>query len=113
MDAIPYTTLRANLAGQMDRVCEDHAPLIVTRKASASGVMISLDDYEAREETSHLLPRPKGPARLPRDVPGARPPWRGVPGARRAVARAWPWAVRTTDAGRPRGAAIAPCRLSH
>jgi antitoxin YefM len=64
MDAIPYTTLRANLAGQMDRVCEDHAPLIVTRKASSSVVMISLDDYEALEETSYLLRSPKNARRL-------------------------------------------------
>lgn len=64
MDAIPYTTLRANLAKQMDRVCEDHAPVIVTRKASASVVMISLDDYEALEETSYLLRSPKGARRL-------------------------------------------------
>jgi antitoxin YefM len=64
MDAIPYTNLRANLAGQMDRVCEDHAPLIVTRKASASVVMISLDDYEALEETSYLLRSPRSARRL-------------------------------------------------
>ncbi|HEY5548426.1 MAG TPA: type II toxin-antitoxin system prevent-host-death family antitoxin [Coriobacteriia bacterium] len=64
MDAIPYTTLRANLAGQMDRVCEDHSPIIVTRKASASVVMISLDDYEALEETSYLLRSPKNARRL-------------------------------------------------
>jgi antitoxin YefM len=64
MDAIPYTTLRANLAGQMDRVCEDHAPIIVTRKTCASIVMISLDDYEALEETSYLLRSPKGARRL-------------------------------------------------
>lgn len=64
MDAIPYTTLRANLAEQMDRVCEDHAPLIVTRKACASVVMISLEDYEALEETSYLLRSPKSARRL-------------------------------------------------
>lgn len=64
MDAIPYTRLRANLAGEMDRVCEDHAPLIVTRKSSASVVMISLEDYEALEETSHLLRSPKSARRL-------------------------------------------------
>lgn len=64
MDAIPYTTLRANLAGQMDRVCDDHAPLIVTRKSSASVVMISLEDYEALEETSYLLRSPKSARRL-------------------------------------------------
>jgi antitoxin YefM len=64
MDSIPYTTLRANLAGQMDRVCEDHTPLIVTRKASASVVMMSLEDYEALEETSYLLRSPKSARRL-------------------------------------------------
>lgn len=64
MDAIPYTTLRAKLAAQMDRVCEDHAPIIVTRKASASVVMISLDDYEALEETSYLLRSPRNARRL-------------------------------------------------
>ena len=47
MDAIPYTRLRGNLAKEMDRVCDDHATIIVTRKSSRSVVMISLDDYEA------------------------------------------------------------------
>lgn len=64
MDAIPYTRLRSNLASEMDRVCADHAPIIVTRKASASVVMISLDDYEALEETTHLLRSPKSARRL-------------------------------------------------
>ncbi len=64
MDAIPYTTLRANLAKQMDRVCEDHAPIIVTRKASSSVVMISLDDYESLEETAYLLRSPANARRL-------------------------------------------------
>jgi antitoxin YefM len=64
MDAIPYTRLRANLASEMDRVCEDHTPLIVTRKASSSVVMISLDDYTALAETSYLLRSPKNARRL-------------------------------------------------
>ena len=64
MDAIPYTRLRSDLASQMDRVCEDHTPIIVTRKASASVVMISLDDYEALQETSYLLRSPKNARRL-------------------------------------------------
>lgn len=64
MDAIPYTTLRSNLAKEMDRVCADHAPIIVTRKASASVVMMSLEDYEALEETAHLLRSPKNARRL-------------------------------------------------
>lgn len=64
MDAIPYTTLRANLAAQMDRVCEDHAPLIVTRKKSGSVVMMSLEDYESLEETNYLLRSPRNARRL-------------------------------------------------
>ena len=64
MDAIPYSRLRSNLASEMDRVCADHAPIIVTRKASASVVMISLEDYEALEETAYLLRSPKNARRL-------------------------------------------------
>jgi len=64
MKAIPYTRLRANLASEMDRVCDDHAPIIVTRKTSSSVVMISLDDYEALEETSYLLRSPRNARRL-------------------------------------------------
>jgi hypothetical protein len=35
--------LRGNLAGEMDRGCADHAPIIVKRTASASVAMISLE----------------------------------------------------------------------
>jgi antitoxin YefM len=63
MDAISYTRLRSNLASEMDRVCEDHTPVIVTRKAT-SVVMISLDDYEALEETCYLLRGPRNARRL-------------------------------------------------
>ena len=64
MDAIPYSRLRSNLASEMDRVCADHAPIIVTRKANASVVMISLEDYEALEETAYLLRSPRNARRL-------------------------------------------------
>ena len=33
MDAISYTAARANLAKTMARVCNDHAPIIITRKS--------------------------------------------------------------------------------
>jgi antitoxin YefM len=32
MDAISYSTARANLTGTMEQICEDHAPVIITRK---------------------------------------------------------------------------------
>lgn len=64
MDAIAYSTARANLAGTMEQVCEDHAPIIITRKGAGSVIMISLDDYQALEETAYLLRSPKSARRL-------------------------------------------------
>jgi len=58
MDAISYTAARANLAKTMERVCDDHDPVIITRKREASVVMISLEDYQAMEETAYLLRSP-------------------------------------------------------
>jgi len=62
MDTITYTGFRANLAASMDKVCEDHAPLVVTRNEQ-SVVVMSLEDYNAMEETAYLLRSPKN-ARL-------------------------------------------------
>ncbi len=64
MDTITYTAVRAKLADTMDRVCEDHEPVIITRSKEQSVVMISLDDYKALEETSYLLRSPKNARRL-------------------------------------------------
>ncbi|WP_260294584.1 type II toxin-antitoxin system Phd/YefM family antitoxin [Sedimenticola hydrogenitrophicus] len=64
MDAISYSTARANLASTMERVCEDHSPVIITRKGAGSVVMISLDDYQSLEETAYLLRSPKNASRL-------------------------------------------------
>ena len=58
MDAISYTSARANLSRTMERVCNDHSPIIITRKSESPVVMISLDDYEAMEETAYLLRSP-------------------------------------------------------
>jgi antitoxin YefM len=64
MDAISYTSARANLAKTMDRVCDDHEPLIITRSGEPSVVMISLLDYKALEETAYLLRSPRNAKRL-------------------------------------------------
>jgi antitoxin YefM len=64
MDAITYTAARANLADTMDRVCEDHEAIIITRNSQQAVVMMSLDDFKALEETSYLLRSPKNARRL-------------------------------------------------
>ncbi len=64
MDAISYTAARSNLAKTMERVCEDRAPIIITRSKADSVVMLSLEDYQALQETSYLLRAPKNARRL-------------------------------------------------
>lgn len=64
MDAISYTSARANLAKTMEKVCNDHAPVIITRKSEYPVVMISLEDYQAMEETAYLLRSPANARRL-------------------------------------------------
>lgn len=64
MKAITYTTARANLAKTMDKICDDHEPVVITRKNERSVVMLSLEDYESLEETAYLLRSPKNMKRL-------------------------------------------------
>lgn len=64
MDAISYSSARANLASTMDRVCDDHQPLIITRNGQQSVVMLSLEDFTALEETAYLLRSPVNAKRL-------------------------------------------------
>ena len=64
MKVISYTSVRSNLAKTMERICDDHEPVVITRKNERSVVMLSLEDYEALEETAYLLRSPKNMRRL-------------------------------------------------
>jgi antitoxin YefM len=64
MDTMTYTSVRANLASVMDRVCNDHEALIITRNGEQSVVMLSLEDFKALEETAYLLRTPVNAKRL-------------------------------------------------
>ncbi|NCD34901.1 MAG: type II toxin-antitoxin system prevent-host-death family antitoxin [Spartobacteria bacterium] len=64
MKAITYTSARQNLANTMQNVCDDHDPVIITRNRDQAVVMMSLDDFEALEETAYLLRSPENAKRL-------------------------------------------------
>lgn len=64
MEAITYTAARENLATTMDRVCDNHDPVIITRKRDQAVVMMSLEDYESLQETAYLLRSPANARRL-------------------------------------------------
>ncbi len=64
MKALTYTAVRSNLAKTMKEVCDDHDPVIITRKQNDAVVMMSLEDYESLNETAYLLRSPKNTKRL-------------------------------------------------
>lgn len=64
MEAITYTEARNNLARTMDKVNDDHAPIIITRQSGQPVVMMSLEDFEAWQETDYLLRSPANARRL-------------------------------------------------
>jgi antitoxin YefM len=66
LDAMTYSAARAKLAGTMDRVCDNHAPIIITRNGNdeRSVVMLSLEDFQALEETAYLVRSPANVRRL-------------------------------------------------
>lgn len=64
MKSITYTAAREHLAETINRVCEDDAPVVITRNRDQSVVMISLAEYEALQETAYLLRSPENAQRL-------------------------------------------------
>ena len=64
MDVITYSEARANLKDVMDRVVSDRTQVVVTRQKSEAVVMMSLADWNAIEETMHLLSTRSNAARL-------------------------------------------------
>ncbi|MDR3510419.1 MAG: type II toxin-antitoxin system prevent-host-death family antitoxin [Caulobacteraceae bacterium] len=64
MDVLSYSDTRAKLKEVMDRVVDDRAPVIVTRKRGEAVVMVSLADWNAMEETAHLMSNPANAQRL-------------------------------------------------
>lgn len=68
MQAATYTQVRKNFAAVMDRVCDNHDPVIITRQNSRPVVMMSLEDYNAIEETLYLFKNPANAARLMRSL---------------------------------------------
>ena len=49
------TAARTNLAKTMEKVCNDHDPVFITRKGKPPVVMLSLEDYQSMEETAYLV----------------------------------------------------------
>jgi len=64
MDAISYSNFRTHLAGTLDKVNDNHKPVLITRQNGKPAVVMSLDDFQAYEETAYLMASPKNAERL-------------------------------------------------
>ncbi|MSP02264.1 MAG: type II toxin-antitoxin system prevent-host-death family antitoxin [Acetobacteraceae bacterium] len=71
MRTTSYSDLRRNLAAELDRVANDHTPVIITRdRGKPPAVLMSLEDFASFEETRFLLREPANAARLLEAVAG-------------------------------------------
>lgn len=68
MDAKSYSAVRKDLANTMEKVCDDHSPIIITRKNARAVVMMSLEDFNAIEETAYLLRSPANAEKLHQSI---------------------------------------------
>ncbi|KTT16884.1 MULTISPECIES: type II toxin-antitoxin system Phd/YefM family antitoxin [Pseudomonas] len=55
MNVLTFSQARAGLRQALDDVCRDHEPAIITRQRGDHVVIMSLEDYNAMEETLYLL----------------------------------------------------------
>ncbi|MBF0193887.1 MAG: type II toxin-antitoxin system prevent-host-death family antitoxin [Magnetococcales bacterium] len=62
--ATTYSSFRGALKSWFDQVCNNHEPLLVTRKTGEDIVILSYSDYSALEETAYLLRSPKNAQRI-------------------------------------------------
>lgn len=64
MNIMTYTDARNSLASAMDKVVNDRQATILTRAGHESVVMVAKSEWDAIQETLHLLSSPRNAARL-------------------------------------------------
>ncbi len=55
MKVVNYSDFRQNLAENLNRVNEDREIVVVSRTKGKTVVVMDLDDYNAQQETLHLM----------------------------------------------------------
>ena len=64
MDTMSYSSFRSHLASTLDKVNDDHKPVLITRQNGKPAIVMSLEDFKAYEETAYLMASPKNAERL-------------------------------------------------
>ena len=69
MRAKSISDFRKNIAADIDAAVDDHVPLIITRPGGKdAAVVMSLEDFNAWQETAYLLSSPANAEALRRSV---------------------------------------------
>jgi len=68
---LPYSYARQNLASVMEDACQNRTPVTITRRRGGAVVLMSLEEYNALDETAHLLRVPANAAHLRRGLKAA------------------------------------------
>jgi len=58
MEAVTYTHALNNLATMIDKVGNDHVPIIITKENQPPVIMVSLEDFNVWQETLYLTRSP-------------------------------------------------------
>lgn len=64
MDTMSYSAFRSHLASTLDKVNDDHKPIMITRQNGKPAVVMSVEDFKSYEETAYLMASPKNAERL-------------------------------------------------
>ena len=59
MDTMSYSAFRSQLAHTLDKVNDDHNPVLITRQNGKPAVVMSLEDFHSYQETAYLMASPK------------------------------------------------------
>ena len=68
---VSVSQARKRLRELMERVTNDKAPAVITRRSGEPVVMVSLSEWEAIQETQHLLRSPANARRLRASIDAA------------------------------------------
>jgi antitoxin YefM len=68
MQTVNQATFAQNLSTLLDRLRDDHSPLIITRDAGEPAVLMSWSDFRSIEETAYLMASPRNAQRLNQSI---------------------------------------------
>jgi antitoxin YefM len=64
MDTMSYSAFRGQLTSVLDKVNDNHQPVLMTRQKGKPAVVMSLEDFKAYEEKAYLMASSKNAERL-------------------------------------------------